>query len=92
MKIHVTFLGQDADRQAELFNQNSFQLKCAMLGIKLHKPEKATLTTETVDPEKLERIKKAVSKLKEIRKAVAEGRTDVKVGSRIGIDGFVFVV
>ena len=38
------------------------------------------------------RFELAVYKLKQIRNDITNGKTDVKVGSKIAIDGFVFVV
>lgn len=93
MKVDVMFLGPNGDREAALFNANNLRRTCAMLGIDLDEPEETTPpAAATVDPEKLERFNKAVSKLKDIRKAIEEHRSDLKIGSTIAVDGFVFVV
>ena len=97
MIIHV-----DHMTDAEV-NRINIQRAYDMLGIDQKFIEKIEAERKRIEAEEAEKARKAdalkrarfelaVYKLKQIRKDITNGKTDVKVGSKIAIDGFVFVV
>ena len=97
MIIHIDHMTEDE------VNRINIQRTYDMLGINQEFIDKVKAERQRIAQEEAEELRKqdvlkrarfelAVYKLKQIRKDIAAGKTDVKVGSKIGIDGFVFTV
>lgn len=94
MIIHVDHMSQE---EVNHINMNN---ALAMLGIDTAEVDariaareaEAAAEKKAADDAKRVRFQLAINKLKKIRHDIVDGKTDVKVGSKIGIDGFVFTV
>lgn len=97
MIIHV-----DHMTEAEV-NRINIKRAYDILGIDQAFIDKVEAERKRIEAEEAEKARKAdvlkrarfelaVYKLKQIRNDITNGKTDVKVGSKIAIDGFVFVV
>lgn len=94
MIIHVDHMTTDEVNRININNA------LAMLGIDTAEVDariaareaEAAAEKKAADDAKRVRFQLAINKLKKIRQDIVDGKTDVKFGSVIGVDGFVFTV
>jgi hypothetical protein len=94
MIIHVDHMTEDEVNRINMHNA------LVMLGIDTVEVDariaareaEAAAEKKAADEAKRARFVKAIEKLKKIRLDIINKNTDVKVGSKIGIDGFMFIV